>query len=172
MNQRAQDLDLAVPAPPTRNQIEADESARPVVSGRDIAEGDTRAVHVRRVHCRARNSRARGPHRRRRARAADLEPARLALVASGVVDGDPRARVGVERNVGRRPLARAAHLPVLGEARLGGGGRLVSAAATAGPASAGLGGEAAKTIEVERRPADRDHVRRGRRVLGRQPGVA
>ena len=105
MNQRAQDLDLAVPAPPTRNQIEADESARPVVSGRDIAEGDTRAVHVRRVHCRARNSRARGPHRRRRRRAADPVPAGLPLVARAVVDGHARGGVCVESHVGRRATA-------------------------------------------------------------------
>src|SRR5712692_10565828 len=82
----------------------------------------------------------------------------LALKAHGVIDRHARSRIGVQRHVRRGPLAAAVDLAVLCKARLSGGSCLIRAAPAAATAPARLAGESSAAIEVQRRPADRDHI--------------
>src|SRR5439155_2572645 len=99
----------AGPAAAAGDEVVADERVGSVVPGRDVPEGDARAVHVGRVDRHAGVGRSRRPHRRGSTRTTDREPACLALVAGGVIDRDAGCGIGVERDVGRRAFAAAVH---------------------------------------------------------------
>src|SRR5206468_12942173 len=68
-------------------------------------------------------------------------------------------------------LARAFDLRVPGEPGLGLRGVLVEAAAPTAIGPARLAGECPAPAEMQRCPTDRDHLGRGRGVLGGQPRV-
>src|SRR6478672_10571499 len=98
-----------------------------------------------------------GDDRRGGAGAAELHPARVALVGVGVVDRDARVGVGDGRDVrGRLAGALRAHLVALL--------RVHRRAPGAGPAPRGLAPTAGRGVLGQRGAADRDHRReRGRR---------
>src|SRR5262249_41062083 len=95
-----------------------------------------------------------GPRRRSEAGAADLEPAAVV----GVVDVHAGGGIGVEGNVRSRRGGADRHAALVG--RLG----LEDAGASAAAAPGGLGHPVATAIQIERRAADRQDVRRGGRI--------
>src|SRR5512143_2383875 len=106
----------AGPAAAARAQIESDKAVGAVVSRCNVAECDVVAVDERGVHhSRGGVSGTGSPHRRAGACAAHLEPASLTLVLCAVVDRYTRGWISIERDVRRRPHARAIDLRILAE---------------------------------------------------------
>ena len=159
------------PTTPAGAEVKAGQAGGAVIAAGDIAESDVVAVNITGIGNHACIGRASRPHGRTQAGATDLPPTTLAAISGAVVNS--RARVGsrIQGNIRGGALAGAFYLGIPTESGLRGCGSFIAAAATAAIRPAGLTGKSAIRVEGQQGAANRNDIRRGRRIFGRKPGI-